>query len=427
MFDLFKRIFNNEDYKRLIDNTLSLFSLQGLNYILPLITFPYLTRVLGPDNYGLIAFSTAFIGYFQILSDYGFNFSATKEISTNRYNKDNISKIFSSVMITKLLLVILSFIVMTLIVFSFNKFRSDWLLYYFTFGLIIGNLLLPTWFFQGLEKMRYISILNIGATIIFTISIFLFVHKSSDYLYVPLINSIGTIIVGIIALRVIFKDFKVKLIIPSLKDIKHQINEGWHVFISTLSISQYTIANIFILGFFATPTIVGYYSVADKIIKTASGLFTPISQSTYPYICNLVTKSETDALNFIKRIVIILGIFSFVISLLILLLASPILSILAGNQYNQSVLLIQIMAFLPFIIALSNVFGIQTMLTFNLKKQFSKIYLMAAIINIILIFVLAPIYKDVGVSIVVVITETFVTIAMFLYLKKAGINIFSYN
>lgn len=425
MFELFKRIFNNDDYRRLIDNTLSLFSLQGLNYILPLITFPYLTRVLGPENYGLIAFSTAFIGYFQILSDYGFNFSATKEISTNRHNKDNISKIFSSVMITKFLLVILSFIVMTLIVFSFNKFRSDWLLYYFTFGLIIGNLLLPTWFFQGLEKMRYISILNIGATIIFTISIFLFVHQSSDYLYVPIINSIGTIIVGIIALRVIFKDFKVKLIIPSLKDIKHQIKEGWHVFISTLSISQYTIANIFILGFFATPTIVGYYSVADKIIKTAAGLFTPISQSTYPYICNLVTKSETDALNFIKRIVIILGIFSFVISLLILLFASPILYLLAGNQYKQSVLLIQIMAFLPFIIALSNVFGIQTMLTFNLKKQFSKIYLMAAIINIILIFLLAPLYKDIGVSIVVVITEMFVTLAMFLYLKKAGINLFS--
>ncbi|HNS26312.1 MAG TPA: oligosaccharide flippase family protein [Methanobacteriaceae archaeon] len=94
-------ILENKDYQRILENILSLFSLQGLNYILPLVTFPYLTRVLGPEKYGLVAFALAFIGYFQILTDYGFNMSATREISIHREDEERVSRIYSSVLATK--------------------------------------------------------------------------------------------------------------------------------------------------------------------------------------------------------------------------------------------------------------------------------------------------------------------------------------
>lgn len=418
-----KKILRNENYKRIIDNIVSLFSLQGFNYILPLITFPYLTRVLGPDKYGLVAFALAFIGYFQILTDYGFNLSATREIAINRDDRANVSKIFSSVMATKVILLFISFFIMTLIVSNFNKFRSEWLLYFYTFGLVIGNLLLPTWFFQGMEKMRYISILNILISLIFTVSIFIFIRNASDYLYVPLINSIGTIIIGIYSLRLVRREFDVTFRKPNLKDIKHQIEEGWYVFISSVAISLYTISGTFILGFFASNTIVGYFSVADRIIKMLSGLLNPISQSIYPYISSLALKSQEDALNFIKKITFLLGASSFVISVIIFFFAGFILFILAGTQFNESVTLLRIMAFLPFMIALSYVFGILTMLTFNYKKAYSWIYIIAGVINIILALLLAPLYKAVGISVAMVITEIFVTIAMYLFLKRKGIDL----
>lgn len=427
MINFAKKISNNKDYKRITKNIFSLFGLQGLNYLLPLITFPYLTRVLSPENYGLIAFSTAFIGYFQILTDYGFNLSATREISINRENEKDISKIFSSVMVTKFLLMILSFTIMTLIVLCFEKFRSDWLLYFFTFGLVIGNLLMPSWFFQGMEKMKYISILNIGILLIYTALIFIFIRVPSDYIYVPFINSIGTITIGIIALMIIHKDFNVKFCIPKVKDIKYQLKEGWHVFISTIAISLYTISNTFILGFFASPAIVGYFSVANSIIKMGSNLLGPISQSIYPHISSLATKSKKETLHFIKKTTVLIGVFSFIISILIFLLAKYIIFILAGGQYNKSILLIQIMAFLPFIIGLSNMFGVQTMLTFNYKKAFSRIIIIASAVNIFLAIILAPLFKDVGISVAVVITETLVTIAMFLYLKSKGINLLEFK
>lgn len=420
-------IMGNDAYKRIMGNMLSLFSLQGLTYILPLLTFPYLTRVLGPENYGLIAFAMAFIGYFQIFTDYGFNLSATREISINREDHRKVSELFSSVMVTKTLLMIISFIIMLAVVLSFDKFRSHGILYFFTFGLVIGNLLMPSWFFQGMEKLKYISMLNIGTLLIFTASIFIFIRQASDYIYVPLINSIGAITIGIIALRIVRKDFGVNFVLPSLKDIKYNLNGGWHVFISTAAISLYTNSNTFILGFFTTPTIVGYFSVANNIINMCNGLLSPISQSIYPYLSSLAVKSKEETIKFLKKATIGVGAFSLLISLLIFLLAGFVIFLLAGTHYNESIILLRIMAFLPFIIALSNIFGIQTMLTFNYKKAFSRIIIIAGVINIILALILAPILQDIGIAIAVVITETIVTVSMFFYLRNKGINLLEFK
>lgn len=427
MLNYFKKILDNDEYKRIMGNILSLFSLQGINYFLPIITFPYLTRVLGPNNYGLIAFAMAFISYFQILTNYGFNLSATREIAINRHDPKKISRIFSAVMLTEFLLMILSFFFMVIIIFSITKFKTNWLLYFFTFGLVIGNLLLPTWFFQGMEKMKYISLLNIGTSLIFTSSIFIFIKNPSDYIYVPLINSISSITIGIISLLIIYKNFDIKFIFPSLKDIKFQLEEGWHIFISTLATSSYSISNPVILGFFANFTIVGYYSVAEKIIRIMIGLFGPVSQSLYPFISSIAQKSKPDALNFIKKITRISFFLSLIISILIFLLANIIVDLLAGKAYNNSILLIRILAFLPLIVIMSNIFGILTMLPLNYKKAYSNIYLIGSILNILLALLLTSLYQAVGISISLLITEIFITISMIIYLQKKGINLFKFS
>jgi PST family polysaccharide transporter len=418
-----KQYLNTEDKKRLFSNFLSLAVLQGTNYILPLITLPYLVRVLGAEKFGLIMFAQAFIQYFVILTDYGFNLSATREISIYRDNKEKVSKIFSSVMLIKFGLLILSFIIMSIIVFSFEKFRQDWLVYYLTFGIVIGQVLFPVWFFQGMERMKYITFLNIFAKIVFTILIFVVIHKASDYIYVPLINSLGFLVAGFLSIFLIFKNFELSLKTPGLNQIIYFLKEGWHIFISTVAISVYTISNTFILGLFTNNTIVGYYSAAEKIIKAVQGLFTPVSQTIYPYISKLLHESKEKGLLFIRKVILIMGIVSLIISILILLLAQPIVLILLGEKYLQSVIVLKIMSFLPFIIMLSNILGIQTMVTLGYKKVFSNILISAGIINLVLAFILVPLYQHVGISIAVLISEIFVTVVMFIYLTNRGINL----
>ena len=296
-------------------------------------------------------------------------------------------------------------------------------MYYLTFGMVLGQVLFPVWFFQGMERMKYITFLNVLAKLIFTVAIFIFVKKTSDYLYVPLLNSLGFIVAGILALWIVFKDFGVFFRIPNFEDLKYHLKEGWYIFISTVAISLYTVSNTFILGLFTNNVIVGYYSAAEKLIKAVQGILGPISQSVYPYVSKLINESKETGISFIKKLTFIIGSSSFVLSLIIFLFADFIVKIILGNQYLESIIVLRILAFLPFIIGLSNIFGIQTMLALNYKKAFSNILVSASAINIILAFILVPLYKHIGISFSVLISEIFVTVAMFLFLESKGVKI----
>jgi len=408
------------DGRRLFENFMSLSILQVANYILPLVTFPYLVRVLGPEKYGLIAFAQAFIGYFGILTDYGFNLSATREVSIYRGDREKISEIFSSVTIIKFALMILSFVIFIILVFSFDKFRNDWRLYFLTFGSILGNVLFPVWLFQGMERMKYITFLNLLSKIIFTGAIFIFIRKSSDYLYVPGINLLGALISGILALWIIFKNFKIKFILPSLEDIKHQLKEGWYIFISTVAISLYTVSNTFILGLFTNNTIVGYYSAAERLIKAVQGLLTPVSQTVYPYISKLASESKERALNVIRKLIMLVGGGTFFVSLLIFIFAAPIVNIILGAQYQQSIIILRILAFLPFIIGLATVYATLFLLGFGYSKVWSKIIIISSLLDIVFIFIFVGLFSlaYIGVSISWVLTEVCVFLMSYLFYKK---------
>lgn len=418
-----KKILENKDYKVIVENIFSLSGLQIAGYILPLITLPYLVRVLGPEKYGLIAFATAFVTYFQLLTNYGFNLSATREISIHRNNKDKISEIFSSVIIIKSLLMIVSLILLIIVVFTFSQFKNDWLIYLLTFGMVVGNVLFPIWFFQGIEKMKYITILNVLAQVIFTISIFIFIKSPNDYIFVPLINSLGILIAGIWGFKIALKSYDINLILPPIFIIKSHFKEGWHVFLSTAAISLYTTSNTFILGVFTNTVIVSYYAVAEKIILAVIGLLNPISQAIYPHISKVVINSKEKGIVFIRKITKIIGILGLVLSLLLFIFAGLIINILFGSQFSESITVLRILSFLPLIVGLSNVFGIQTMLTFNYKEAFSRIILGAGLINISLALILVPQFKDIGISVSFLFAEIFITITMFLYLRHKEIHI----
>jgi PST family polysaccharide transporter len=412
-----EKLTDTEEKKRLFSNIISLGVLQGANYILPLLTVPYLVRVLGPDYFGLLAFATATIAYFILITDYGFNLSATRQISINRDAPKKLEEIFSSVMMIKISLMFISFGLMAVLVFSFEKFSKHWEVYFITFGTVIGQVLFPVWLFQGMERMKYITYLNIGAKAFFTVCVFIFVKEKADYLLVPLLTSMGFIVAGIWSLYLVKKEFGINFAWQTTGTLKFQLAEGWHVFFSSMAISLYTISTTFILGLFTNNTVVGYFAAADKIVQAVKGLYQPVSQAIYPLIGKKIHEDKQEGLEFIRKTTWIVGTGMFVISVMLFLTAEPIVNLLLGEQYQQSVLLLQIMAFLPFIIALSNIYGIQTMLNLGYKKAFSRILVAAAILGLGLSFVLVPLYEGLGTAVTLLVVEVFVTVFMYVYLK----------
>ena len=217
---LLKIIGNNQV---LVRNFTSLSLLQLANYIFPIITLPYLVRVLGPEKYGLINFATAFTAYFNIITDYGFNLSATQEVSVNRNNKEKVSEIFSSVLIIKILLFLLSTVILFLVVIIFPLFRSDYDLYAITFIGVLGTVLFPLWFYQGIEQMKYILIINVVVRAISIVIIFLIVKVENDYLLLAIIYTVTQLLIGIIGLIFAIRKYELKYLLSSKNQLIDQL------------------------------------------------------------------------------------------------------------------------------------------------------------------------------------------------------------
>ena len=403
----------DSDKKRLLENFISLSVLQGANYILPLITLPYLVRVLGPEKFGLIAFAQAFVQYFNILTDYGFNLSATREISIHRENKKKISEIFSSVIIIKFALLILSFVIMTVIVFSFEKFKKDWLVYYLTFGIVVGQMLFPVWLFQGMEKMKYITFLNILAKLIFTVAIFVFVRKVSDYLYVPLINSLGFVMIGIFALWITFREFKIYLKLPSIAEIKDIFRKSWYIFLSNLSGNIYGQGTTFILGLVSSNFIVGYYSAAEKLVKAIASLSQPVAQSLYPYIVKL--QMGDLFLNF-RKVIVLSSVFAMLVTFLVFEKANSIICLLFGVGMKSSVIDLKILSIAMFFTML-NVVKQPYIYAIKRDRENFLMYLLIGLSFVPLCFFLSLYFKDIGTSISLIYVEVSVFIFGMFILK----------
>jgi len=410
MLDKITRLTNTEDKRRLLSNFMSLSVLQGANYVLPLITLPYLVRVLGPEKYGLIAFAQAFIQYFNILTDYGFNLSATREISIHRDNAQKVSEIFSSVMIIKFCLLVLSFVIMSILVFSFWKFRQDWLIYYLTFGMVVGQVLFPVWFFQGMERMKYITFLNITAKLIFTFAIFVFIRQASDYIYVPLLNLFGYLVAGALALRIVFRGFKVGFKVPSYSSLIHQLKEGWYIFISQVAISGYNSSRLFAVGLFTDNTITGYYAIAEKLMNVVITFpLASLLQSLYPRLSKIYSENKERAIRLMNKFQSITTI-AYLSGLPVLYFLAPwVIKIISDEPYPETILSFRLLLLAVFFIS-ANAFRVHFLLISGKDDVYLKIHTIMGIGGLILVFLMTYFFSFVGTCVSIIIIELIVLI-----------------
>ena len=275
-----RRIFHS----RLFENFISLGIVQGLNYLLPLITIPFLFNQLGVENYGLVNFSFAFIQYFIILTDFGFGLSGTRYVAAHRDNKELTNRFLNSACLSRLAMCAISFLILLVCIFAIPAFSNHKLFTVLFFGQVLGNCLNPIWFFQGMEKMKFNTILNITTRLISILPLFVIVRKPDDYIYIPICYSSGSIVSGILSLFLIRKNFGMHYFFTSLKEIKDVTIDSSRYFLSRVSVSLYTNTNSFVLGLVCGNVAVGYYSLAEKIYTALNSIYGPINGTIFPYM-----------------------------------------------------------------------------------------------------------------------------------------------
>lgn len=198
-FSQLKQKLFQKSIRKLVENFFSLSVLQISNYLIPLVTLPYLTYVLGPERFGLTAFAQAITQYFIMFTDFGFNLSATKAISINRDDKEKVSQIFLAVYLIRAVLLLISIAALWIMITWFTQFRDEKVLYLYSFISVVGYVLFPQWFYQGIERMKFIAIFTLTSRIIFAGLIFVFIKGTTDYLWLPLLYSFGSLASGIVA------------------------------------------------------------------------------------------------------------------------------------------------------------------------------------------------------------------------------------
>jgi polysaccharide transporter, PST family len=407
------------DKKKLIENFSALTFMQLLNYVLPFVTLPYLARVLNTEGYGVYLFSQAFIQYFIVVVDFGFDLSATREVSLNRDNPKKISVIVSSVLGVKILLTIISLIILITLLYFIPTLREHWIIHLLTFGTVVGNMFFSMFFYQGIEKMKFITIFNVSVKIFFTLTLFLFVKKPSDLPLVPLLNSMGYLLVGVVSLIVIVTVFKINLKIPTKLEVVEQMKKSAQFFWSRVAVSIYTTSNTFIIGLVMGPVAAGVFGSADKLFRGVISLYQPLNNVLYPYL------AHSKNIKLYKKLFRFSVLLNFVLVLITILSSDFIVKLVFGNSFKDSAVLLKIFMLVASFQMPSILLGYPLLGALGYSKEVNNSVIIASLIHIILLVISIPFLSVKLVAFYVLFTELFVFIYRVYFVKKY--NLLGYN
>lgn len=363
----------SKDARTLTGNFISLSVLQFVGYIFPLITLPYLARVLGVEKFGVLAFASSIVAYFQAFVDYGFNYTAVREIAQQKKSIDVISKIFSIVMTTRAFLAGISLFLLFVLILIVPLFRENKKILLLTFAYIPAYLLFPVWLFQALESMKYITILNVISKILFTVLVFIIIQKAEDFYWQPVLSAIGYLVAGIFSLLIIKIKFKIRYILPQIPDIIAAIKESWNMFVTIFVPNIYTNFSVILLRTFGGETSTGIFNAGDKFVILANQMANVLSRTFYPFLARRLDKHD-----FYKKVSFVI---SIIMSLTLFLSADLIIKIFYTDEFSNASMVLRILSLTIVPLFLMNTFGTNYLVLVNQERKFKNIILLCSFIG----------------------------------------------
>ena len=402
-----------KDFPRLVDNILSLSGLRFVNMVVPILLIPYLIKTLGIEGFGIIALCQAVVSYGVIFVDYGFNFTATKNIAQSDGSSVQLSSAVSRVLACKAVLLIL-FFVFAYVIFVTNNLLINYVLVYLIFMLqVIGQTLMPTFLFQGMQNIRFIAIVTGLIKLASMLLILLFVKGKNDLVLVATFFSLGFLISGSLSLIYAQKLYQLVFLRPSLLDLKREFSDGFDVFLGSIATTSYTTLVPVILSFHVSASDIGVFSTVEKLVNGIKGLLVPFSQAIFPAIAGTLRNDFPKAIGLINLVRNLFIVFYTFLSLIVLFFINDISYLLVGGIDPSLILLIKIMLLVPIFVLISNLYGVQYMINIGLDRSFRNIILCASSLALIAGFFVIQFFGIIGAGFLIVVTELVIAIAMF--------------
>ncbi|MHC5310083.1 oligosaccharide flippase family protein [Myroides sp. LJL116] len=375
------------DGKVLFENFVALSSLQFVGMVLPLLTLPYVLRVIGFEKYGVIVFAASLIAYFQSLTDYSFRITAVRDVAIFRNSPKKLNVIYSKVLIVKSIFLILSLLIIATVVLLTKSFHEYKGIYALSSLMLVGYAIFPEWFFQGIEKMKYVTYLNLGIKFFFTLCIFLFIREEKDYWIYPLLQGLGLIFGGVVGQLLLTFKYKIKFKLLPFKYIKSTIIGNFPLFVNQFVPTLYNNTSTFLLGIFEAKAVVGVYQALLTVINLGATLLDIFSRVCFPYL-----NRKKGAFHKYKKLIFSIASLIFVG----ILTVHKIIFWYLDLNLKNSFWVLFILAFSLIGYTLSNIFGLNYFIVRRQDKLVMKNTVIASLTGFILAFPLIHFLGIVG-------------------------------
>lgn len=391
--------------------------LKTSTFIFPLVTFPYVSRVLGPGPNGDISFAASVISYFSLIAAMGIPSYGVRKCAEYRDNPIELGKVFQELLIINTLFTILSYAVLVLLVQIIPQFKNDSLLIYITSITIIFSTFGVEWVYQAIEQYDYITVRNIAFKIFAVIGMFVFVHKPSDYIVyagITVFGNVGSNILNILRLPRYIPMKKYKKY-----NLKMHLSPIFLLFLYNATTTIFTNLDQVMLGFMSSNKEVGYYAATVKIKNILTSVITSLGAVMLPRVAYYLGKEDNKAFaRLIKKSFDFIFISAIPISLFFLIEAKPIIDFLAGSQYLRATVILQCIAPSIIFIGISSVTAWQLLIPLKLEKYTVLGAIVGAILNVILNIILIPRIGGAGAAIATTIAELGVLITHIIVLRE---------
>lgn len=394
----------NKDVKVLLENFISLSTLQVVGMLLPLITLPYVLRVIGFSHYGIIVLAMSLVSYFQSVTDYSFRITAIRDVVSHKNSQKKLNIIYSKVLTVKAIFLLLSFIVITIVILLYPPFYKERLIFFLTMPILLGYALFPEWFFQGIEDMKYITILNISIKIFFTACVFFFIKKESDYWIYPLLQSCGFIGGGLAGQIILQKKYKLKFILLKPSIIKQTIETNFPIFVNQFVPTLYNNTSTFLLGIISGSSLVGIYDAIKKITELCVVLIDIFSRVFFPFI----NRKKTVFVKYAKMM-LSLGI---VLAITPILFYKPIFLYL-NIDYHNAFMVLAILSLSTFFVALYDIYGLNHFIVNRHDKLVMKRTIITSAIGFVLAFPLISYIGIVGAAMNLLLSRAILGLSLY--------------